>query len=265
MASCILLYSPSHSYFLLCNVIVILLQCIILYHCIIFVIHSSCCFSLSLDMLCRAQGLLCSVQESTWEIEIQMWQQTSPGLARMVLITNSWAQHLSLLCLHCSFDWDEKMKMQAMCRCLSTWSNLENVRIKLCSSEPDVEVMQRQLVAVVENFWINQEDWLEVSVLFLLRKVQRENVFAYFKEVRRWGRREVPAKVPVDVCSLWNREKQRALPYFSPPSPFSNTLAFYQLALRTKCAQGKEIKIAKRFSFLSTELTEKWQNACGND
>lgn len=90
----LLLYFPSHSCFLLCNVIFILLQCIILHHCIIFVINSSCCFWLCLDTLCRVPGLLCSVQGSTWEIEIQMWQQTSPGLGRedgmaMVLITNS--------------------------------------------------------------------------------------------------------------------------------------------------------------------------------
>lgn len=94
MASCILLYFPSHSCFLLCNVIVILLQCIILHLCTIFVINSSCCFWLSLDMLYRTLGLLCSVQESTREIEIQMWQKTSTVLCRedgfaMVLITNS--------------------------------------------------------------------------------------------------------------------------------------------------------------------------------
>lgn len=99
------------------------------------------------------------------------------------------------------------------------------------------------------NFWINQE---EVPILFLLREVQREYVFAYFKEVRclkkcQW----------MFAHSGTGRNKKKPLPYFSPASPVSNTFTLYQQTLRTKCAQGKEIKIAKQFPFLSAELTEK--------
>lgn len=132
------------------------------------------------------------------------------------------------------------------------WSSFENVKIQLCSSEPDTKVNWQ----LCSNFWINQE---EVPTLFLLGEVQRE--YACLHILRRWGDGgscEMPEKVPVDVCSLWNREKQKKpLPRFSPASPVSNTFALYQWILRTKCAQGKEIKIAKQFPFLSTELTEK--------
>lgn len=105
------------------------------------------------------------------------------------------------------------------------------------------------------HFWINQE---EVPILFPLREVQREDIFAYFKEVRRWGQ-EWDAWRSASGClfTLEQGETKKSLPYFSPASPVSNTFALYQWTLRTKCAQGKEIKIAKQFPFLSAELTEK--------
>ena len=187
MASCILLCFPSRSCFLLCNVIIILLQSIILHHCIIFVINSSCCFSLSLDMLCRAQGLLCSVQESTWEIKIQIWQQTSPGLGRedgmaMVLITDSWAHQLFLWCLYYSVG-VRKWRCRQCADAFDTvwfWKR-ENTVVP---PEPDVKVMQRKLMAVVENFLITWENWLEVAVLSLSERFKKKMSLHI---LRRWG------------------------------------------------------------------------------
>lgn len=135
-----------------------------------------------------------------------------------------------------------------------TWSGFENVKILLCSSKPDIKVSWW----LYSNVLINQK---EVPILFLLREVQREYIFACFKEVRRWGQ-EWDAWKSASGC-LWKREKQKKpLPYFSPASPASNTFTLYQWTLRTKCAQGKEIKIAKQFPFLSTELTEKKMTKC---
>lgn len=193
-----------------------------------------------------------------------MWQQTSTGLGRedggaVVLITNLWAPHLFLLCLSSLLACCQKMKVQAMCRCL--WCGLVLEMWKYNCAV--LSLTSGAAGGFVQNFWINQE---EIPVLFLLGEAQREYVSAYFEEVRRWGEeRDAWKSAGGYLFTLEQGETKRALPYFSPASPVSNTFAPYQWTSRTKCAQGKEIKIAKQFPFLSTELTEKWQNACGND
>lgn len=137
-----------------------------------------------------------------------------------------------------------------------TWCSFENVRIQLWGSDLTSRLGRGSQWLLQTVGWIMSTGWRYLSS-FSGRFTEKMSLLI----LGRWrdeGKRRLQ-KVPVDVCSLWNMKRQRAPPCFSVVSPISDTLA-----LRTKCAWGEEIKIAKCFPFL-WELTERWQNACGND
>ena len=83
------------------------------------------------------------------------------------------------------FSWGQKMKMQAMCRCL--WHSLVLKTWEYsCAAWAWCQGHAEEADGCCWKFFNYLRELTWSSCPFPLRKVQKENVFAYFKEVRRW-------------------------------------------------------------------------------
>lgn len=140
-----------------------------------------------------------------------------------------------------------------------TWCSFENVRIQLCSSDLTSRLGRGSQWLLQTFGWITRTGWRYLSFSFSGRFTEKMSLLI----LGRWGdegRSEMAAKSASGCLFPLKYEETESSPYFSVVSHISDVLA-----LRTKCAWGEEIKIAKCFPFLWAELTERWQNACGND